>query len=62
MHHLSVRLKSISSDVLTVQEDHGQPIFGAQFNYFSGVGEELLLATVGGNRVCLMPFIFQHCN
>jgi len=34
-----------------VQEDHGQPIFGAQFNYFSGVGEGLLLATVGSNRV-----------
>lgn len=35
----------------SVQEDHGQPIFGAQFNYFSGVGEGLLLATVGSNRV-----------
>jgi len=34
-----------------VQEDHGQPIFGAQFNYFSGTGEGLLLATVGSNRV-----------
>jgi len=44
----------ISHEILSgtcVQEDHGQPIFGAQFNYFSGVGEGLLLATVGSNRV-----------
>jgi len=39
-----------------LQEDHGQPIFGAQFNYFSGVGDGLLLATVGSNRVSLTPF------
>jgi len=45
----SLRMNACSADC--VQEDHGQPIFGAQFNYFCGVGDGLLLATVGSNRV-----------
>lgn len=44
-------LSSLRMNADCVQEDHGQPIFGAQFNYFCGVGDGLLLATVGSNRV-----------
>ena len=58
--------------VCVVQEDHRQPIFGAQFNYYYKPSEPLILATVGSNRVCLLfasfafssfstQFASQHC-
>lgn len=37
-------------DTSLPQEDHGQPLFGVQFNWFL---EDKYFATVGSNRVCV---------
>ena len=49
----STNASSVCAMLSTLQEDHGQPLFGVQFNWFL---EDKYFASVGSNRVC-MPCI-----
>lgn len=49
--HLARGVYPLLTSSRSLQEDHGQPLFGVQFNWHSKEGDPLVFATVGSNRV-----------